>query len=235
MRIVTWNCQMAFARKSSAFFATLPDIALIQECSAKDADAASGQGYSCLWFGSNSTKGIAVLYKPEWQIRPMAQPDHKWIVALEVKGTEAFTLIAVWSWVQVSNLQGYVSCVRNALSSHPEWFGHGPVVMAGDFNSNCRWDNLTEGGHTTLVAELAELGLVSGYHAYHREEQGAETNPTFHLYRHLDKPFHIDYIFVPNEWADRVSKCEVGRPQQWTSHSDHCPIIIDIAWPFRGD
>lgn len=229
MRIATWNCQMAFARKSNDFFLTQPDIALIQECSAKDAEAVSSQGYSSLWFGSNTSKGIAVFYRAGWELRPIAQPDHKWIVGLEVNGPEVFTLIAVWSWIEVSNLQGYVSCVRRALSSHPEWFEHGPVVMAGDFNSNCRGENFTKGGHATLVTELEQRGLVSGYHTYRSEKQGSETKPTFHLYRHLDKPFHIDYIFVPSGWADRITNCEVGRPEQWTSYSDHCPLVIDIA------
>lgn len=56
-------------------------------------------------------------------------------------------------------------------------------------------------------------GLISAYHAHHREAQGAETRPTYYFYRHQDKPFHIDYVFVPKAW--KLRSVEVGSFREW--------------------
>lgn len=170
-----------------------------------------------------------MFFKDGWSVTTIAEPEHRWIIPLAVTGPESFTLIAVWSWVEVSNFEGYVNPIREALASHPEWFERGEVVIAGDFNSNCQWDVLTRGGHTSLVAELADRGLASTYHAHHNEAHGSETRPTFHMGRRPKEPFHIDYVFAPDAWISRVSHCEVGVPAIWLQHSDHCPITVDFA------
>ena len=57
MRIVTWNCGMALARKAN-LLALNPDIAVVQECSKKSVDVLHGHGLSGLWFGANPNKGV---------------------------------------------------------------------------------------------------------------------------------------------------------------------------------
>ena len=32
------------------------------------------------------------------------------------------------------------------------------------------------------------------YHQLTGEKEGEETKPTFYMYRHLDKPYHVDHI-----------------------------------------
>jgi hypothetical protein len=61
LRIVTWNCGMALARKAPSLLALATDIAVIQECSKKSVDVISGHGFSGLWFGANPNKGLAVF------------------------------------------------------------------------------------------------------------------------------------------------------------------------------
>ena len=229
MRVVTWNCQMGFAKKADFLFALQPDIAVIQECSKRSALAAAERGYLSLWFGGNKAKGMAVLWRAGWKVKAIAKPKHTWIVGLKVEGPETFTLVAVWSWVKGGSLAGYVNEIRGAMAAHPRWFKRGPVVMAGDFNSNCRADNFTGGGPVPLLAQLAKLKLVSAYHSHCGEEHGKESRPTFHQYRHTDKPFHIDYVFVSPELAARVSGCEVGGLDEWLRMSDHCPLVVDIV------
>jgi Uri superfamily endonuclease len=78
-------------------------------------------------------------------------------------------------------------------------------------NSNKVWDaERLVGNHSDVVKILAERGLVSGYHKFFGEAQGAESRPTIYFYRHADKPFHIDYIFIPREWAPRLRTVDVG-------------------------
>ncbi len=41
MRIVTWNCQMAFDKKLDAFLGLHADVAVVQECSEKSAEVSA--------------------------------------------------------------------------------------------------------------------------------------------------------------------------------------------------
>ena len=58
MRIVTWNCGMALARKAPDLLALNPDIAVVQECSKKSVDVLHGHGLSGLWFGANPKQRV---------------------------------------------------------------------------------------------------------------------------------------------------------------------------------
>jgi hypothetical protein len=60
LRIVTWNCAMAFRRTWPRLAALQPDIAVIQECEEPDKWPAIGAS-SILWHGENRHKGLAVL------------------------------------------------------------------------------------------------------------------------------------------------------------------------------
>jgi endonuclease/exonuclease/phosphatase family metal-dependent hydrolase len=78
-----------------------------------------------------------------------------------------------------------------------------------------------------VVRLLESHGLTSAYHTHHHEKQGAETLPTYYFYRHQDKPFHIDYVFVPKRW--RVKSVEIGSFQDWGHLSDHVPVVVDVT------
>ncbi len=102
--------------------------------------------------------------------------------------------------------------------------------MAGDFNSNAIFDtNRPKANHTTMVDELREkYGLVSAYHVAHKMEHGTEETPTFHLYRHIEKACHFDYIFLPSAWCD-VMTVAIGRHCDWSTDSDHCPLSVEVS------
>jgi endonuclease/exonuclease/phosphatase family metal-dependent hydrolase len=73
------------------------------------------------------------------------------------------------------------------------------------------------------------MGLVSAYHSRYAEEQGRETRPTFFLYRHEQRPYHIDYCFLPTAWLGRVRDVTVGGHGAWASKSDHMPLTVDVG------
>ena len=230
MRIVTWNCQMGFDKKVEALLSQNPDVAVVPECSEKSTVAIERRGYKTLWFGSNSLKGLGVFCRKDWSIRALPQPQQKWIVPVEVDAPTPFTLLAVWACrTGIKKAENYIGQVYQALISHPEWFDGTPVVLAGDLNSNKIWDpERVVGNHSDVVNILAERGLVSGYHEFFGEAQGAESRPTIYFYRHADRPFHIDYIFIPREWATRLKTVDVGEYEIWSKLSDHCPVTVDI-------
>ena len=118
---------------------------------------------------------------------------------------------------------------NRALKEHPHWFENGPVVVAGDFNSNARWDKeRRDWNHSTMVAELRSRGLASIYHTVRKEEHGEETTPTFHLQKSKEKDFHIDYIFAPAIWQQRL-QMTVEDCSEWLPHSDHCPLTLSLS------
>jgi exonuclease III len=69
---------------------------------------------------------------------------------------------------------------------------------------------------------------VSAYHSIRGEPHGAETTSTYFMYARPERGFHIDYVFLPRSWLERVEAVEVGSPEKWLSHSDHCPLTVDV-------
>jgi len=174
-------------------------VAVVPECSEESAIAFRERGFNSLWFGCNPHKGLGVFCRKDWEIRTLTSPEQKWIVPIEVNAPTPFTLIAIWACrVGSRNVDNYVGQVYYALTSHPERFNGSPVVLAGDLNSNTIWDSRHKIiNHSTVVKILADRGSVSGYHHYFSEMHGEESSPTIYFRHHEDKPYHIDYIFIP--------------------------------------
>ena len=215
-------------RKIPSLLALKPDIAVIQERSKKSVDALSSHDFSGLWFGANLNKGVAVFCSQEFAVQLVGKPFGKWAVPVRVHGVVNFNLLAVWACpVGTKRADNYIGEVHRCLVKHRGWFSNAPVVAAGDFNSNSQWDANRPGrNHTEVVRLFESHGLISAYHAHHGEKQGAETQPTYYFYRHRDKPFHIDYVFVPTSW--RLGSVEVGSFGEWGQLSDHVPVVVDL-------
>jgi exodeoxyribonuclease III len=228
LRIVTWNCGMALARKAPGLLALHPDIAVVQECSEKSVDDLQSHGFSGMWFGTNPNKGLAVFCGKDFTLQARDGLFGKWVVPIRVHGSVDFNLLAVWACpVGTKRADNYIGEVHRCLVKHRGWFSNAPAVAAGDFNSNVQWDANRPGrNHTEVVRLLEGHGLISAYHTHHEEKQGAETRPTYYFYRHQDKPFHIDYVFVPKGW--KVRSVEVGSFREWGHLSDHVPLAVDV-------
>ena len=221
---------MGLDKKMDALLSLEADVAVIPECSEESVSALRQRGLNALWFGSNPNKGLGVICRKEWPIRSLPQPEQKWIAPVVVDSPTPFTLIAVWACkVGSSRKNNYIGQVYQALIAHPEWFNGRPVVVAGDFNSNKVWDFKRKlGNHSAVVKLLEERGLLSAYHEKFNEFQGAETRPTLHLLHNKEKPYHIDYVFIPREWVNRLKAVEVGPYELWAKRSDHCPVVVDL-------
>jgi exodeoxyribonuclease-3 len=231
MKLITWNCARGFAGKAQLLFSNSPDIAVVQECSKKSVEMFAVDGYAGHWVGDNPNIGMGVFHGRDWGIRQLVEPHDaspKWVVPFEVTGPETFTLIAVWACeVKGSRRESYVGQIHRALNEHPNWFKKGPIVVAGDFNSNAVFDkNRRVWNHSSMVDELKKHGAISAYHELRKEKHGEEELPTFHLQRKLDKSFHFDYIFAPESWRERMN-IEVGNQSDWLCHSDHCPLTLE--------
>jgi exodeoxyribonuclease-3 len=206
-----------------------PDIAVVQECSKNSVDDLLKYGFTGLWFGANLNKGLAVFCRKGFALQSVGKPFGKWVVPVRIHGSVVdFNLLAIWACpVGTKRADNYIGEVHRCLVKHRGWFSNVPVVAAGDFNSNVQWDANRPGrNHTEVVRLLEEHGLSSAYHAHREEKQGAETTPTYYFYRHLDKPFHIDYVFVPKDW--KLGSVEVGSFHEWGHLSDHVPMVVEL-------
>jgi hypothetical protein len=159
-------------------------------------------------------------------------PSQKWIAPIWVRGPRNFLLLSVWACpVGTVREHNYVGQIYDAIVRHPRWFEEGlPTVICGDFNSNTIFDPGRKiKTHSSVVNLLAEKGLTSAYHEFFAEHHGEETRPTYYFWHRQERSFHIDYIFVPRVWMDRVVACEVGSFARWRPASDHMPIVVDVA------
>ncbi|MEO8532822.1 MAG: endonuclease/exonuclease/phosphatase family protein, partial [Flavobacterium sp.] len=64
---------------------------------------------------------------------------------------------------------------------------------------------------------------------FFNQEQGKEMHPTLFLYRHENKPYHLDYCFVSEDFMNVLESVEVGSYEDWKMYSDHKPLIVKFG------
>ena len=82
-----------------------------------------------------------------------------------------------------------------------------------------------------LVYEMDGLlasKIYSAYHTFHKQIHGKELHPTQFMYRHQDKPYHLDYCFASSDFISRMSKVEIGTHEEWSHCSDHKPVVVEF-------
>ena len=124
--------------------------------------------------------------------------------------------------------------LQRALRRYRNFLRSAPAIVAGDFNNNVVWDRPGwQMNHANEIRALARLGLVSAYHVSRGVEAGEEPEPTLYWRdRTIDGPtYHIDYVFMPEEWSQRSFELSVGRYRDWVHPrlSDHVPLVLDIT------
>ena len=77
-----------------------------------------------------------------------------------------------------------------------------------------------------MVEALEAKGTFSTYHIHHKQVQGQEQHPTYFMYRHRNKPYHIDYCFASAAMIEQLHSVEIGEYDAWIKYSDHVPVMI---------
>jgi exodeoxyribonuclease-3 len=250
MRIVVWNCKMALSRKRQHLYDLHPDIAVIPECSRNCLNLCMQDDFEGRWFGDNPRKGLGVLVAKPLHIARAGKPRSKWVVPISITRSISgsvsgevcdFLLIAVWTMpVPGSHVSSYIGQLYQAVVNNPRWFARKPAIVCGDFNSNKFWDHRRpntngplgkqkSGNHSAVVTLLEKHRLASAYHHFFSESQGQETQPTYYFWHHKDRPYHIDYVFLPQHWASQIKTVEVGTHAAWSKLSDHVPLCVDVT------
>jgi exodeoxyribonuclease-3 len=225
MRIVAWNCcRGPFEKKLAALAQLAPDIAVISEAlpPAKETN-------QLLWFPSNISRlGIQVRAFNGYRLRRLkpAVDLPNCVVPLRVTGGGVdFNLLAVWTWPAPS----YTRAFHNGLAAYAKLLQRGPTVVAGDFNGNPVFDKAKARVKwwTSGFDQLHDAGLISAYHGFNGVAYGDEPHATHHFLRKPERPFHIDFCFVPRAWAERRLEVQIALETEWRALSDHFPLVVD--------
>jgi exodeoxyribonuclease III len=221
---------MSFGRKRNLIMALQPDILILEEVSKKDVEETPAAFKH--WVGTNKHKGLAILAfsKHTYKINDLYTDELPWFIPLEITDLNLH-ILGVWAHVKNPQLR-YVRVIHAAIEHYKDFISSAPTIIAGDFNSNSIWDKVhAESSHSPLVDKLDELGLKSLYHEICNEQQGKESVNTLFMYRHRDKGYHIDYMFIPDNFVT-ASSLTVGDPDEWLSASDHMPLVVNMSyWP----
>ncbi|MNK60343.1 Endonuclease/Exonuclease/phosphatase family protein [compost metagenome] len=224
---------MAFRKKAQYIQALNPDIAVISECESPEKlkfPYGIKLPSDILWYGANPNKGIGVFSFGDYKFELLEchNPTFKNILPIAVSSEKIdFTLFAIWANNPADKDGAYVTQIWKAINYYEDLIKETKTILIGDFNSNAIWDKpRREGNHTTVVNKLAEKNIFSTYHKYFNQIQGKEEHPTWYLYRHENKPYHLDYCFASNDFIEVLESVEVGSYQDWTMHSDHKPLIV---------
>lgn len=236
MKIITWNCNMAFRKKAHFILAHNPDILVIQECEHPDklffSDDAT-KPTNILWFGQNLNKGLAVFSYNNFHIIPLEDHNEniRHVIPISVTSPEIdFNMFAIWANNPLDIEGAYIEQVWKAVTYYDKLLINTKTILIGDFNSNRIWDRKGRlNNHENIVNLLEQKGIHSTYHFHHKQLQGLEAHPTFYMYRHENKPYHIDYCFASKDIMSKIETCTVGDYNFWKTCSDHMPLILTFS------
>lgn len=226
LHIVSWNANCKFREKYKEILKLNADIYVIQEC--ENPETINDEEYRrCVrngfWTGGIPFKGLMVFSPDEnvrLQLLDWKTQDYRYFIPVRVN--ESFTLVGAWACdPYVQEFYDFIQASKKFLTDD--------VIIIGDINSNVCFDKTNQKSgktHTVVVNELKETGIEDIYHIKTGERQGEEKVPTFYLYRHLDKPYHLDHCFSNPK---NIDKMKIHARWQWLALSDHLPIEIDLT------
>jgi exonuclease III len=234
MKIITWNCNMAFRKKAEFILSENPDILIVPECEQPEKltfKRPNPKPRDIFWFGENPNKGLGVFSFNDFKINPIPvhNEDFRYVVPLNIENSETkILLFAVWAQ-KPNNNDNYGIQVWNAINHYKNLLQYDNVMLIGDFNSNTIWDLPNRvANHSNIVKFLDDNNINSAYHYYYNQKQGEEKNPTLYLQRKENKPYHIDYCFASKSFLKRLTDVRIGTYQDWIKYSDHTPLIINF-------
>ena len=239
MKLITWNCKMAFRKKMYFILKNKPDILIIPECEHPDKlnfPKDLTKPASTLWHGRNQNKGLGVFSYGKYKLKLLKNHNSEIKTILPIKvsgGNFDFILFAIWAYNPLDRNYNYTGQVWKALIFYEKILKKQSVILIGDFNSNVLWDKLNrKSNHSMVVEKLKSFDIYSTYHHHLEELQGKETQPTFFMYHHKNKPYHIDYCFASSNFIKKLINVEVGVYEEWKKYSDHKPLSITFNSEF---
>ena len=227
---------MAYRKKAYFILTHKPDILIVPECEHPDKlrfNINTPIPTDILWYGINQNKGLAVFSFSNYRLKllDIHNAEIKTILPIRVTGGAFdFTLLAIWAYNPQDPHYKYIGQVWKAIEYYESLLRSEKVIIAGDFNSNVIWHKLKRRiTHTMVIEKFKTLNIFSTYHAHLNIGQRIEEHPTYFMYRHLNRSYHIDYCFASADLIEKVEAIEIGTYEQWTKYSDHSPLMISFT------
>jgi len=237
MRLITWNCQMAFDKKRSVIDSLSPHVAVIQEIS-RSAQLLAEPNVSSLWRtpGKSESKGLAVLGFGGWTVEPLPAPvDLPWILPCSVHqpdGRHWANLLAVWTHKSKGDSRpAYAEQFHRAIDVWAEIISASPTLMVGDLNASLQ--GLSREGQEESLRRIAALDLVSAYHSAMNVDHGSEPDMTLKWVGPGKRTYfyHCDFIFAPRGMTSGLAASVHPLFLLHDDHvSDHQPVVADFAY-----
>jgi exodeoxyribonuclease III len=235
MKIITWNCNMAYRKKADFLLKYEPDIVVVPECEHPDKlkfKSGIPMPTDIVWHGTNHNKGLGVFSYSDYKFKlhKVHNPDFRIVLPLIVSGGKVdFVLFAIWANNPQDRNYQYIGQVWKAINYYKSLLKGRKTILIGDFNSNAIWDKPhREGNHSTVVEFLKNKKIHSVYHKFFNQTQGQEEHKTLYLYRHKNKPYHIDYCFASTDFAEKITEVKVETYNDWMNLSDHTPLMVTL-------
>jgi len=224
---------MAFRKKAKFILPLKPDILIVPECEHPDKlifPDGTQIPTNIIWHGDNKNKGLGVFSYNNYKLKLLKihNPLFKNILPIQVTRDKCkFVLFAIWANNPSDKDGPYVTQVWKAINYYEKLIKRKNTILAGDFNSNTIWDRPRRiGNHSDVANTLAKKKIMSTYHTFYGLDHGKETHPTQFMYRHADKPYHLDYCFVSSDLIAKMVNVEVGAYEDWKLYRDHKPLIV---------
>uniref|UniRef100_UPI00403EFDC7 hypothetical protein n=1 Tax=Lentilactobacillus hilgardii TaxID=1588 RepID=UPI00403EFDC7 len=221
MRVVFWNCNGGFQNKIDCLLTLKADLYIVAE--AEDPDKIKNQNYLSqvkeqryLKF-SRDRKGLLLFTFSNDLIQPLNWQNYRMRYFYPFTFRD-FTFLGLWA------KDNYIEDIYLYTSFHLKDLKKS--ILIGDFNSNVKWDN--DHGyrtHSDFNNLMKQINHVSAYHSQERVPFGQEQQATFYMYRHYDRPYFIDYAYLPRDQAFHIS---YGDAKTYLVYSDHIPVILDL-------
>ena len=226
MKIITWNCNLNFAKKYQYLEDQDADILIIQECEKLKEDYFPDRKF--FWTGRIENKGLGILLKDQ-SAHQHSSFNQDLINFLPVE-TDTMKILGVWAYNHRAvkfgdNVSGNTF---DAINHYKDWLSQDPKpsIFGGDFNNSIIWDKSNnENNFANINKELEEMDFKSSYHYFREEEFGSEIQPTFFHTKNESKKYHIDYLYSK---FLKVNSLEVGSYFDWIQKSDHCPVVTEF-------
>ncbi|MDQ1251895.1 MAG: hypothetical protein QG646_1006 [Euryarchaeota archaeon] len=234
MKVITWNCNMAFRKKYEQILPYDPDLLIVPEC--EHPDKFNNKFYdNVLWIGDNRNKGLAVFSFNDFEITTHESycNNYKYVLPVKVTDNEAINLVAIWSQNNKEDpRRRYIGEIWQSLNYYKDMF-KSPTIIAGDFNWNVIWDKENpnyplHGTLTDVINLLKQFEIFSIYHTFTNVKFGIEEEPTLYFRKNRKTPYHIDYIFAPVDIINSGKSFFIGKYEDWISLSDHMPLIAEL-------
>jgi exodeoxyribonuclease-3 len=244
IRLVSYNIRHGGIGREDALASVIgacaPDILILQEAIHLPSVERLARALSMTQWASRPGVSVAFMSRVPIEAARWRRPRWSRHAFLEIALPSGASIFGVHLSAVHSNwTERRRSIELRSLLAHVKGRDPGFHVLTGDFNTLAPGERLDLARlpwrlravtwltgrrirwHT--ITRLVEAGYVDAFRQLQPDAPGY-TFPTW------DAHVRLDYAFVPNEFRDRVTRCEVVAHADARAASDHFPLLTEITY-----